>query len=605
MRKSKEKVLKRVCTLALSAALVAGSIAQLPNGLKSKVESVSAGDGYDGIFTYGGREFHYLNNGNDLTLVYAMGSGDITVPSEVKINGKIRKITRLQYPFGHLQKASKFIIPDSVTTIGDCVFTESTIDYIKLPNTLKSIGANFCEKTTLGNLVCSSKKVTLGANPFNGSTIKAKKLIINDWLIRYTPDNKILDLNNYELKNIKHVVPGAVSYSDKVTVLQIGKNETLLDPKYFAGESKNYIKEVYTTDGKVVCKNANDTVPDVIKRNYDFFLYSAFDKEYAFAKAKLVLEKLGIKYYGPNSKDKGKLSAAKEYDIAYKLHNYIVDNYTYSTSANGLYTKVFNCHTVTKCCYDAQMYAFLLECAGVDAETAYSSEYIKVTKEQKEKEPNASYFEYKNVLYKVQNSGNHAWTLLKIGGNWYHADATEDRSLGKDKSLTQFLISDDYLLDTAHAKEKPAHSDLGLHGYPHRSVYFYNEDYYFFQDKNHMFDETNYHIMHGDVDGDLYRTKKDRDYIQAYAMLSDKYRNILKKVAAKSYKPTSAEINIINGCKIYGRNITFIDSKGNCTVNVNAFDINFDGKTDMSDLTAYINRVSKEKYYKEKFPDMK
>ena len=59
MRKSKGKVLKRVCTLALSGVLVVGSIYQMPNGIKTKNESVSAAENVIYYNTYGDVKFGF------------------------------------------------------------------------------------------------------------------------------------------------------------------------------------------------------------------------------------------------------------------------------------------------------------------------------------------------------------------------------------------------------------------------------------------------------------------------------------------------------------------------------------------------------------------
>ena len=430
MKKTNGKVLKRVCTLALSAALVAGSLYQLPNGVNSVVEVVSAGDGYDGAFNYDGREYHYTNNKNDnnITLVCVIGTGDIKVPSEVKINGKTRKITGLNYPFGHLQTANSFTIPDSVTTIGNNVFTESTINRIKLPDTLKSIGANFCEKTTIGNVICNSKKVTIGSNPFKNSTITVKKLIINDWLFRYTPDKNILNLNNYELENIKHALNGAIRCGSNVKVLQIGKNETLLNRDYYYGGCQNNFEKVYVNGTEVHCKNADDTVPDIMKRHYELFEYGAFELKYATEKANHILGDMGITCYGPNRTFfKGTLSAAKEYEIALKVHDYIVKNYVYDVKAKGLYTRVFNCHTVSKCQFDAEIYAFLLENAGVETEVVYSQEYKTIDKDRKKYLEENDPSKLTSDGFELGFNGKHAWNTVKIGGKLYYVDTTNDR----------------------------------------------------------------------------------------------------------------------------------------------------------------------------------
>ena len=101
-------------------------------------------------------------------------------------------------------------------------------------------------------------------------------------------------------------------------------------------------------------------------------------------KAKYVITSLGHKYYGLNNKKKGTLPVEEEFDIALDLHDYIVENYEYDTKkTKGPYTRVFNCHEYSICAFDGQMYAYLLECAGVEAETVSSAELIPVTEAQK------------------------------------------------------------------------------------------------------------------------------------------------------------------------------------------------------------------------------
>lgn len=583
------RFIKRTCAVALCAILAIEVMPKSSFDTNSKVE-VSAYVDYDGEFKYSGRMFHYRYDGSNIKLVYVEGSGDMILPSTINENGVSRKVTGLEYPFGHQQNIKSISVPDTVTKIGDDVFANSKIGKIKLSSNLETIGSGFCNNSSVDEIICDSKKIkSIGKNACN--KMAKKTVVIGDWLIRCGTSQNVLDLSTKELKNVKHVVDGAYDFGKGVNTLRLGDNDALVKARYFKNECSNYIANVYINDKYIKPTSARDTVPKIISDNDDAFRYSYFSHKYASEKAKYVLNSMGLTYYGPNySFFKGTLGAKKEYEALIKIHDYIVKNYTFNGDATGSFYTVFNGHTETKCEFDSQMMAFLLEYAGVEAETVYSREFIPVKNEAEKqqilkKEPKAEFTTYDGNIYKLGYCGAHAWNVVKIGGNDYFIDATNNRQLKWNSFL---FFSDKYvnhILKTSeciHAYSRYSNYPLYISDEVRRKTMF------FFQDSKPNEEKVCKKSI-GDVDMNCYTNQsEDADMLEAYCKLSQSIKN---KIASTkdANKLSPSELEAMNAGKIKlvdtsNKNYKFLFSYED-------MDVNFDGKIDTSDVSAIRNRL--------------
>lgn len=593
------KAWKKVCAGILCATMALAVM--VPTTSMEDMVVVSAESDYDGEFTYQSRRYQYKNNGSsEITLINVLDQGgELSVPSTVTINGTKKTVTGLAYPFCGWQTYSKITIPNTVKKIDGHVFYSTTVDYLKLSDNLEEIGEYFCMYAKVNNISCNSKKLKLTENGlFCGATCP-KKIIFGDWLVRWVPDSseKTLDLTTSDIQAVKYIVPHCINFGENVNSVKVGKNNMFLVIDYYANWCFRNIENVYV-DGKLVtCKNANDTVPKVIADNYTFFDYGKFNIKYAYEKAKYVCESLGIKYYGKDAyKYKGKLSASDEYFIARKLHNYIANNYIYDLSASDgaivpSYGKTFNCHTVTKCMYDAQMYAFLLECAGVEAEEVYSQELIPISANERDQLLKSNPTKVTpDGKYKYGVDGDHAWNVVRIGGNLYYVDTTNDR---RNDMYYEFLVSNDTI-----EKGKIFGDDTTLYKNPHY-IPFHMEDKwtamtFVFADSSLMLQVPNCNKIHGDIDMNLYGgDDEDARKLSAFIMLPDRIKNKIKNPVNGVISLTNSDIKTMNGSSDSRGSIQLIEVKdGNVKAlfDYAALDVNFDGEIDMCDMIVLTQR---------------
>lgn len=594
--------LKRIATLSLSMMMLTGMVMPVSDSIYKKSIVTEAEVKYDGEFYYGGKTFKYLDDGLDLTLVSVSGSGDLDIPSSVKIHGERRDIKYLGNSFGTSGSFRSVYIPDTVTEIGDEVFFLATIKNMRISSNLEKIGKNFCSGAKVDDVYCLSKKIKsigLGAfdDRYSDKTYNIGKVKLGDWLVKYRMDNNILDLTSSYFDGIKHICNNSIIGSE-IEILKIKDDsfDYLNNKDAFEDYSCiKTIKNVYFNGAKVTCNNSKDELPILIKLNYDLFEGTRFEDYYAKTKAKAILKSLGIKYYGSNASSvKGTLSAEEEFEIVKKVHNYLVQNYIYDVDrAKGSYYRIFNLNTYTVCRYDAEMNAFLLESAGIEAEAVQTGKVTEISKEEfdkyePEEVPNKAYVNSKIMsndrkkYYKIEYSGRHEWNAVKIGGEWYHIDLTQARTIA---NRSEFLVSDDYFEGRVTLNpELSMVGNRGMHGYPYFAQF--SEDGPFdWQMSNHAFKSTNCKKTIGNVNDDLYINQTDVDMIQAYTLLSTKYRNILANVAAGKYKATTAEKKVINS------NAELINSSGKCVFNISVADTNFDGNIDVSDVLEMQDRL--------------
>ena len=593
MRKS----VKVVCASVLCAVMAFTGTVPFKNITTKPKTTISADGEYDGEFTYQKRRYQYKNNGSsEITLVRILDpGGELSVPSSVTIDGKKKTVTKLDYPFCCWQKYSKIFVPSTVKTLGNYVFYNTTADKISLPSNIESIGDFFAARGIINDLTCSSKKIkSIGGYAF-WETTGQNVVIVGNWLVKYKLEDseKVCDVSTSKFSGITNIVDGAFDLGDdKDITFKIAKNDKMFLNKYFKNLCNKNIAEVYLNGKPVKCTSANDTVPDIMKKNYDFFDWSKFNITYSKDKAKYVLQSMGLTYYGPNNSKKGKLSANDEYNICKKVHDYVVKNYTYDTSANGSFGKVFNCHTVSKCAFDARMFAFIAECAGVEVDTVDGQELIPITAKEKEqllKTDPSIVCPVGN--YKFGKWGNHCWNVATIGGNKYYVDTTNDRT---NHMYCLFLFSDEttekgtWLWGGGHIDPNPM--------YTHYAEDKWNLQTNLFQNRKLSYTIPKCTVIHGDLNGDYYCTETDREMLSAFLCVGNTIRDKCLKSTNGYVSLTDKEFETINdSVNSDGKKTTLAKKEANGKIkllsNPKATDINFDGKVSIADVVVMNQRL--------------
>jgi len=366
-----------------------------------------------------------------------------------------------------------------------------------------------------------------------------------------------------------------------VDTIKFGKTTFEIPNSYYALNNSK-VKNVYVNGTKVVCKSAKDILPDIVRKYYLLIEKSDFEYNYSADKAKYVITGLGHNYYGLNNKKKGTLPVNEELNIAIDLHDYIVKNYVYDTKKTvGPYTRVFICHEYSKCAYDGQMYAFLLECAGVEAETISSAELIPVTEAQKKQyaAEGKKYSYTLNGKYRIGKYGNHMWTLIKIGGQWTHADATTDRQIN---GYGCFLVSN-------------AFDSEGIHCFPHFSEYANDEitkKFYAFQNYSTMLTTPKETHYKGDLDksGKWYRDTKDMQLLSSFILRTDEDCEMIRKANGGALPITDKKAQLLNsgykdaGVQIDVNLVEKRNGKWYSLIDADAADVNFDGEYNVLDI---------------------
>ena len=593
--KLKKGTTKKLCMLSLSAIMLTGLV--MPIGDRISKNNVVAMAETRGSVTKDGRTYSYSDDGSNITLTYVYGKGGIlNIPSSVTINGKSRTVTALGDEFGYGQNFDEIVIPDTVTTIGNYVFSNTVTKSVTISSSVKKIGKEFFNHSRSPKVVCNAKNIdSIGKycfSDFSGPSI----IVLGNWLVRYENQYSTLDLEELDSYSFDKACKGAVSNEVKVDTLIIGNKEFLVNEDYIGDITS--VRRVYYKDKKIESKTEKDILPKIILDNYDLFVNTKFMKIFTENRTKAVLNSLGIKYYGDDAENvKGTLKPEDEMQIAAKLHNYLVKNYIYSVDkAEGPYLKIFNTLGYTICMYDAEMYAYLLESAGVEAEVVFTGKVTEITKSEYDSYEgysgkNTPYNNYRVMndgkYYKVEYSGKHAWDVVKIGGEWYHVDLTNNRT---SSNRVDFLVSDNYLQDAVVLyPELSMDGNRGMHGYP----FFANieiDDTHKWQTAEYALKSTNCKKAIGNVNDDLFINETDANMIQAYTLLSSKYKDILANVAAGKYKATAEEVKEINSlCN----NTKLIDDNGKCIFNLSVADTNFDGTISIADVTELRMRLCK------------
>ena len=108
---TKHKLLKKVSIIALSATMLTGMVLVANDSIHKKSVVTEAGTTYDGEFTNSGRTYRYKISGSEMTLVSVSGgSGNMSIPSSVSVNGKTYTVTALGDWFGFWIIVIKIVI---------------------------------------------------------------------------------------------------------------------------------------------------------------------------------------------------------------------------------------------------------------------------------------------------------------------------------------------------------------------------------------------------------------------------------------------------------------------------------------------------------------
>lgn len=209
---------------------------------------------------------------------------------------------------------------------------------------------------------------------------------------------KVKNLNDMEYSIYKHLE----SRDNKFSILYTGER------KEFEDNILNSIKNAYSKDDYLErswleIKPKAYTTEDGIKTTLDVtYLTTKDQEEYIDTQLKNVTNSI----IEANMSDFEKVRA---------INNYIINRYEYDYTQKSI--SVYSSLTTS-----------LTVCQGYSM-TAY-------------KMFNYAGIENRIIVGKIKDTP-HSWNSVKINGNWYHIDITNNDSIEKDK---YFLVSDDYLI---------------------------------------------------------------------------------------------------------------------------------------------------------------
>ncbi|MBP1533234.1 MAG: hypothetical protein IK999_03785 [Ruminococcus sp.] len=676
-----------------------------------------------GTFRSGGHTFTYAskimsfteleteNNEAFMLIDVEMNDRNLSIPSVVEIDGVKHTVNALYHNFGAGIKAESVTIPETVTDIGDYVFSDASIVSFHMAGGVKYIGQYFCSgvkglvpfkctfdtsslksisrggfigtaldtpndkgavmigncllrytgpdadtlkvadfsdkpieviggdcfiKTSDPDFIYNAKTLDIsGVRALSaGSTnhlyfmtdltgtedltyIDGVHTLISTWYFNYHKNDEKVILGNYvfnykagevldftsdEFKNVTNTMQYNDHYSfsglENVKVLKLRKDEPLLsydmikDPYQF----KN-LEEVYIDGKKVECTRAEQFMPGLIKTYYkQIFQRSKFAKTFADDKIKLVFKELGIDYYGLYNDKVGTLSADREFYIVKTLHDYLAKDYYRKNGGTHSIYEIINIGTPAVCQPYAELYAYMLQCAGVDAEVTQSAKLVPAEEyvEPDEGKYVNTYTDKNGKAYALINLHGHSWTLVKVGGNWYHIDISWDSIACENNDPSTyywFMFTQDFI-DNENIKRSAAKYVEVYQGRWVPMGFINTDPYYFYSDLT-LFDHVDTDApYYADVNGDHVRSEEDWKLAQGFCLLGE---NIKKELLEG--KPASDEAKAqMKGIAIYKDEdlkkedlsnavpIKMVDDKGDLTFSPKQCDANFDGVVDMSDV---------------------
>ncbi len=333
--------------------------------------------------------------------------GSATSVNILNLNNNKPDITKIAEDAFKSNKTLKSVNLNGVEIVGDMAFWNCTnLATISSPYALCDVGSY---------AFYSTKWMTNNKNA-NGHNILGRTLINYN----YTGSSTI-DLTTSDFNNVQYIASGALTTAaNKATTLKLPNSIESLD-RYAIGSGSSYpIKNIYLYNTKITYSNFSQ-FNNFMNNNFEAFVKTAWGAEMAKSKAKSILSSLGIAYVGTG--DKGTYSAFKEYQIANKLYHYVGQNYEYKYFVDGgsaSYIEEMFLKKGIVCADYADLYMYLLESAGVNAE--------------------------------VLSSGIHAWNVIEIGGDWYHADTCKTwygqdiMFMSNDKTISKAYAHNDFSL---------------------------------------------------------------------------------------------------------------------------------------------------------------
>ena len=567
-----KKSMKKVCAGILCATMALALTTPVTKGLMKPETSVEAEVQYDGEVVYKNRTFRFVYYGTGVRILSVdKAGGDLEIPSEITRNGITSKVISIGDSFGKGRTFNTVKIPNTVTRIEHDVFKWAIIESkIVLSDNLERIGRSFCDEAVVPKIECKSKKIREIGSMALGNAECPNPMTISNWLVKYEfPKNvDYIDLTSKEFDGVENAYFAAFDYyQNKKTIKLSSKNANRIG--FLKGLNLYEVENIEIDGEKVVPKDADDILPDSLCKNYKVISDTPFAISYFDKKARLVLNKLGLTYYGMNNNMVGKLSANKEYEICLKIHDYLVKNYTYDINdCLWDFFGVFSTNGKTVCQMDAGMFASLAEAAGVDAEVCYNG-----------------------------SNGIHGWNVVTVGGDKYFIDVTWDRCLN---NYRWFLCSN----NTMNSDESDCHHNIKYTNY---SLSTWQKKKDFFANRalgGKYVDDCK--ITHGDLNMDYEGGvfEDDLELLKAYLRLDDNTRNKCleanngivsmsnSELAKLNSLTIDRNVNAKNGFPLTddGKHIRLGTSIGGgkvkLTFDPTVVDINFDGSVTTADMVA-------------------
>ena len=221
----------------------------------------------------------------------------------------------------------------------------------------------------------------------NSNTAKIGKT-----LIKYEPkiNSSVVDLRN---KDIENIASQALFYLDETT-LYLPSSVKNIDRNAFHLDGFSNFKNIYINNTKITFSNYS--YYPTIKNNMAAFSNTIWGMDMAYEKGKQILKELDIPYVG--SGDKANYTPWQQYQIINKLYHYVGKNYKYCDSNLGgsknFIHEMFDKNGMV-CVTYANLYRFLLELGGVNAETVNGGNY---------------------------DSSIHEYNIVQVGKDWFFVD---------------------------------------------------------------------------------------------------------------------------------------------------------------------------------------
>ena len=267
-----------------------------------------------------------------------------------------------------------------ITTIANgAVADNKNIEKVDLSGIVNISSGAFYSCTNLKEVVNADDVVNVGIYAF-WDTHWYHHVAVNDveilgkCLIRYVVKDGVLDLTDKIFDDVENIDFLAIQGED-ITTLKI-KKSTKACFGYDVNKSKFKSVETVIIDGKeLMPTNAYSCYPEYISDNYEIFNGSKFEEKYVKAKVKLLFEALGIKYFEPEERTYSGFTEKEQYEIVYKINNYLVRNYTYG-DGSMCFGQAFCSNRTILCQQHAELAAHLLDCANIECEIAVEADFF-------------------------------------------------------------------------------------------------------------------------------------------------------------------------------------------------------------------------------------